>query len=540
MLPDARSVSLGCTVRGMRRVLIAACLLLTGCPADPAPARDAGGPPPGMDAGDGRRDAGPMTEDDAGPGRTDAGPPRDCGEVGGMCCETGARCETGATCEDDSCCATPGGGAACGGPDDCCGTDNDCVGGKCCVLQMGSCRTSSDCCSDLLCADGLCLRPFEECGRESQTCCADDECRSGLVCAGGTCEPCGADGEICCKPPSECEGELTCSEGRCEAPDPMCGGDGQPCCAGDACDGTLACTDGTCAEPMVECGYLDCDECTRHYPCGWCDGVGCTTGSSTGPDSGSCGDWAWLASQCMGPADPCADAADCDECTGRGTCGWCGDGSGSCQQGASSGPDAGSCGDWSWLRSECGGSTCATHSDCEACTGEFPCGWCGDTGTCSDGSSTGPDTGSCGDWSWLRSECVGPDPCASETSCGSCAAASGCGWCATDSTCATGDASGPTGGSCADWDFGAAACACSMVQGMCSTDAECCGSLSCRQGVTFGVRCCQEASGSCSGGGDCCGYMDCVSGSCTCRTSGRGCLEDADCCSGTCATGRCT
>ncbi|HBQ19761.1 MAG TPA: hypothetical protein DEF51_54420 [Myxococcales bacterium] len=74
----------------------------------------------------------------------------------------------------------------------------------------------------------------------------------------------------------------------------------------------------------------------------------------------------------------------------------------------------------------------------------------------------------------------------------------------------------------------------------CAADMDCCGSLSCRRGASFGVRCCQEAGGSCGAGGDCCGYMDCVSGTCNCRSSGRGCLEDGDCCSGTCASGRCS
>jgi hypothetical protein len=102
-----------------------------------------------------------------------------------------------------------------------------------------------------------------------------------------------------------------------------------------------------------------------------------------------------------------------------------------------------------------------------------------------------------------------------------------------------GGPSGPDSGTCADWDYTADSCTCSMVQGSCSTDAECCSGLSCRRGVTFGVRCCQESGGTCGGGGDCCGYMDCVSGTCACRAAGRGCLEDGDCCSGTCSSGIC-
>lgn len=521
-----------------RRFLALLVLAATGCPAGDPPAGMDSGPPPPRDAGGGT-DTGSPPDEDAGTPDVDAGPPRDCGLIGQECCTAGPRCDTGGSCgEDGTCCANPAG--ACGDPSDCCG-DNDCVGGKCCALQMASCRTSADCCTDLLCADGICLRPFEECGREGQACCADDACRSGLECAGGTCEPCGGDGEICCKPPAPCEGSFACRDGRCGAPDPSCGGDGQPCCMGGACTGDLACTAGTCTMPTTTCAYLDCGECTRHFPCGWCDGTGCAEGSSTGPSTGSCADWSWLASECTGPTDPCAEATDCADCTARAGCGFCGDGAGACRSGTSTGPSAGSCGDWSWLGTECGGaSACGTLTDCEACTGEFPCGWCGATGTCSEGTSSGPDTGSCADWAWSVSECVGPDPCASESACGACTARSGCGWCDTSSTCATGTAAGPATGSCAAWDFGAAACACSMVQGTCATATDCCGDLSCRQGVTFGVRCCVEATDSCATGGDCCGYMDCVSGSCACRTSGRGCLENADCCSGTCTTGRCT
>jgi hypothetical protein len=81
---------------------------------------------------------------------------------------------------------------------------------------------------------------------------------------------------------------------------------------------------------------------------------------------------------------------------------------------------------------------------------------------------------------------------------------------------------------------------CNDVMGTCSVDGDCCGALECRMGVTFGVRCCVAAGQTCSTGADCCGYMDCVSGMCQCRNAGRGCLDDGDCCSGTCSGGLCT
>lgn len=522
-----------CYDGAMRRchVFLAAALALTAC------AEGGNG-----DAGTNRMDSATPMPDTGAPGEDggggvdsgpdDAGPM--CGAVGDSCCPSGS-CAAGARCDEGAgtCCADVG-GAACEDQDDCCG-DADCVGGACCSPQAGACRSSSDCCADLLCADGMCLRPFEECGREGEACCSGDACRSGLRCESGACAPCGALGMDCC-PGSECAGENVCEGDTCVAPDPTCGGDGQPCCAGDVCDGALACTSGTCAAPASPCGYATCGECTANAGCGWCGSTGtCMEGGFTGPDSGSCADWDWSRAECA-DIDVCGDASACGDCTDRLECGWCAS-SNTCMEGGPGGPDTGSCGDWEYTNLDCAGG-CEAQTDCETCTDFFSCGWCEGTG-CTDGSSSGPDSGSCSNWSYDTPSCPMADPCNAHASCGTCNAASGCGWCESTGTCQTGTAGGPSTGSCGDWNFGAASCMCSMARGSCAADADCCGDLSCRVGVTFPVRCCVEAGGACPGGGpDCCGYMDCVAGTCQCRTSGA-CLEDGDCCSNNCSDGRC-
>jgi hypothetical protein len=131
------------------------------------------------------------------------------------------------------------------------------------------------------------------------------------------------------------------------------------------------------------------------------------------------------------------------------------------------------------------------------------------------------------------------DTCSDNATCLDCTGQAGCGYCATSGECVSGTLTGPTRGSCADWDFTSTQCMCTPLAAACTTDSMCCGDLSCRRGATFGVRCCTESMGTCGTGADCCGYMDCTAGRCVCRAAGRGCLDNRDCCSGTCTSGRC-
>ncbi len=68
------------------------------------------------------------------------------------------------------------------------------------------------------------------------------------------------------------------------------------------------------------------------------------TASSDGAGSGS--------ASSGGSSDPCASAATCGDCTAMAGCGFC-PSSGTCESGSSSGPTSGSCGDWQWTQSEC-------------------------------------------------------------------------------------------------------------------------------------------------------------------------------------------
>jgi lysozyme len=99
----------------------------------------------------------------------------------------------------------------------------------------------------------------------------------------------------------------------------------------------------------------DCASCTAQAACGWCNGA-CVTGTGTGPSSGSCGSdsWHWTSDQCSAPApaDPCAAYTDCASCTAQPSCGFC---DGACHTGTSTGPNSGSCSStWAWYSSQCG------------------------------------------------------------------------------------------------------------------------------------------------------------------------------------------
>ncbi|NCQ59467.1 MAG: hypothetical protein GW913_02210 [Myxococcales bacterium] len=515
------------TPRAGRRLLPAVFVTLAlGC--------SGGSGSPGTDSG---------TIRDTGTG-VDTGMTGSCGRLGNFCCSATPHCDSDMSCgREGTCCLNATG--SCGSVDDCCGR-LDCVAGSCCAPSGGSCTTADQCCGEMICNGGFCELPAAGCGHRGEACCEGDGCLSGFTCAGGGCIACGGDSEPCCRPPSACDDGFVCGMGRCTAA-VDCGGDGQTCCAGDVCTGALACEAGVCTTatppppPPTECGYATCGECTANYPCGFCGDTGsCMVGSGTGPDTGSCTDWKWLESDCTvaPPPPPTCTASTCDGCVGSTGCGFCGD-TGSCAAGSSTGPSAGSCTDWKWLALDCAPPPTCVHSDCGSCTGEYPCGFCGDTSSCQAGSSAGPDTGSCTDWKWLVSECTAPDPCVGASTCGGCTDILECGYCASTSSCVVGGPTGPSTGSCADWIYTGSECTCAPVTSSCTAAADCCTGLSCRAGATFGARCCVEAAASCTTGADCCGYMDCVGGTCACRVAGRACLDTGDCCSGTCTAGRC-
>jgi hypothetical protein len=204
------------------------------------------------------------------------------------------------------------------------------------------------------------------------------------------------------------------------------------------------------AGPSDPCqAFGGCASCTAQAACGWCnDGqVGCHTGTGQGPNGGVCQpvNWAWTSNQCAAPppppppdagpdandaapandaatgtTDPCASLAACGSCTAAATCGWCSDAQ-TCFTGTAGGPNGGQCAraNWAWTSNQCtvapsppadAGTTppndaCNAFTDCATCTQQPVCGFC--DGTCSTGTATGPNGGSCSQtpWAWISSAC---------------------------------------------------------------------------------------------------------------------------------------
>ena len=140
--------------------------------------------------------------------------------------------------------------------------------------------------------------------------------------------------------------------------------------------------------------------------------------------------WNWTMSlessyMCSG-ASSCGQWNDCYSCTTApsGNCGWCAN-SGMCSQGTSTGPNQGSCSSWDWVSGNCqasptaapmtyapSGSGCSSWTSCYDCTTapSGNCGWCANSNTCSQGTGTGPNMGSCISWDWLSGECPANPP----------------------------------------------------------------------------------------------------------------------------------
>jgi len=158
----------------------------------------------------------------------------------------------------------------------------------------------------------------------------------------------------------------------------------------------------------------DCASCTAMSTCGWCAGLGrCFDGTSTGPRGATCAlGWQWLSSSCgTTPTDPCRTATQCGDCTDRSSCGWCAS-TRQCLSGTATGPVMGTAmcpsttGNWAWIASQCVAPTdpCRTATGCGSCTNRGSCGWCHDSDTCHTGSSSGPSNGACrgSTWQWTN------------------------------------------------------------------------------------------------------------------------------------------
>jgi hypothetical protein len=154
-----------------------------------------------------------------------------------------------------------------------------------------------------------------------------------------------------------------------------------------------------------------------------------TTDDASAPDASVTPDDASVTPDAAS-TDPCAQLSGCGACTAAATCGWCND-TGGCLTGTANGPNGSSCA-WAWISTQCtmqpppppddsgtttpdaGTSTdpdaaqtdaCNAFSDCQSCTAQPVCGWCGSS--CNTGTASGPNNGACTqtDWAWISTSC---------------------------------------------------------------------------------------------------------------------------------------
>ena len=101
-------------------------------------------------------------------------------------------------------------------------------------------------------------------------------CSPGNECVNGSCEPCGAAGEVCCG--TTCNSNLSCSGGTCS-----CGAPNEACCGGTTCNSGVSCEPASAgASAMCACGGAGeacCPASTGIAACGSnlaCAGIDCT------------------------------------------------------------------------------------------------------------------------------------------------------------------------------------------------------------------------------------------------------------------------
>ena len=150
-----------------------------------------------------------------------------------------------------------------------------------------------------------------------------------------------------------CAGRVGCgwcgATGQCVTSNAAGTGPASGACASAWAYTTTACT----AAPPDPCASsTSCGSCTGRGTCGWCRSTRrCMTGTGAGanPTYGTCDSWAWTRNQCPAPTDSCRSESGCSGCIRRSSCGWCED-SDTCHSGTSRGPNDGSCSGsrWEW------------------------------------------------------------------------------------------------------------------------------------------------------------------------------------------------
>lgn len=96
----------------------------------------------------------------------------------------------------------------------------------------------------------------------------------------------------------------------------------------------------------------------------------------------------------------CAFIENCEDCTSQPTCGWCGK-ENKCMVGMKEKPCPPlGCGVefWRFQEGTCPGPPCNTHKLCSDCVSDPFCGWCMDFDTCAEGNKDNPFLTACGEW----------------------------------------------------------------------------------------------------------------------------------------------
>ena len=365
-------------------------------------------------------------------------------------------------------------GASCAILDVCC-NGLECVGEMCrdCGALGAACAMAGCCAAGLECRDGACR---VLCGAQGDPCAAGGCCAAGLECRDGACRvPCGAQGDPCTTGGC-CAAGLECRDGACRVP---CGALGNPCPAGGCCVAGLECRDGACRVP---CGALG-DPC----PAGGCcvAGLECRDGACRVP--------------CGALGDPCPAGGCC--IAGL-----------ECRDGA--------------CRVPCGaqGDSCAQSGCCDAglhCNFEAVC-------ECNVGlgQSCGPAHGCC---AHANATCE-TDAAGASTCC-----------------FARGQRCGVTSHCCGDDECGRNVCVPKCVPpapGACHSGEPCCGGKTCVEltsrttGEPLGLFGCGDAcsAAECTSNADCCSSMTCEAGVCTPHCTPYGAVQhsaDQGCCDST-------
>jgi hypothetical protein len=169
------------------------------------------------------------------------------------------------------------------------------------------CRFNNFCQTGLVCHQGTCSM----CGVPGGPCCNGNSCQSNSACQNGTCvRICGAQGLACCGG-TTCDSGLACSGGTCQ----LCGNNGQTCCPGNTCNGGTQCIGGTCRV----CGGNGQACCTSGAACGTnmtCQSGTCrpVCGYVFGP---CCGGFDWQQCQFAGAGYACDEGSNrCEPCGG--------------------------------------------------------------------------------------------------------------------------------------------------------------------------------------------------------------------------------